>query len=184
MRVLAICGSTRTNSYNRRLLRLVADAARSAGATVDEVDLRAHAIPFYDGDLEEATGLPVEARWLREQIEASDALLLATPEYNGSLPAVLKNAIDWVSRPIGGGRPGGSFRGRPVLVMSASPGASGGAGALAHLDTLMRRLGANVLETRISLPGVADALDGELSAELKAQVGALGRAVAGASQNA
>jgi chromate reductase len=114
--LLGIPGALRQGSTNRKLL---AEAIRRFGeAEVAIGDIR---MPLYDGDLEDAEGMPAEARRLVEQCRAADAIVIATPEYNKSIPGVLKNALDWVSR----ARPG-ALRGKPLAIMSASDGQYGG----------------------------------------------------------
>ena len=118
--IVGIAGSLRKASLNAALLRAAAELA-PPGTTVDIASIRE--IPLYDGDLETEGGLPEAVRALKEKIAAADGLLLATPEYNNSIPGVLKNAIDWLSRP-----PADSariFRNRPVALMGASPGRFG-----------------------------------------------------------
>ncbi len=115
-RLLGICGALRAGSTNRLLLaeamRLYAPAAWQAA------DLR---LPLYDGDLEEAEGIPGPVMRLRDRIAAADAVVIATPEYNKSVPGVLKNALDWVSRVKGN-----PWRDKPVAVISAAGGRGGG----------------------------------------------------------
>src|SRR4030095_1943844 len=94
--ILGIAGSLRHSSFNAALLRAAA-AAAPAGCTVDIASIRG--IPLYDGDVEDATGVPEVVETLKEPVAAADGLLLVTPEYNNSLPGVFKNAIDWLSRP-------------------------------------------------------------------------------------
>lgn len=115
--ILGICGALRAASTNRKLL---AEARRLFGpCDWAEADLR---LPLYDGDLEAAQGVPSTVLHLADQIEASDAVVIATPEYNKALPGVLKNALDWVSRV-----PGRQvWRDKPVAIMSAAGGRAGG----------------------------------------------------------
>jgi NAD(P)H-dependent FMN reductase len=180
MKIVALSGSTRTASYNSALIAAAARMLREHGAEVVEVSLREHPIPLYDGDLEEAHGIPQNALALRREILDADALIVATPEYNGSISAVLKNAIDWVSRPFDGGRPGAAFRGKPVLLMSASPSAGGGTRALAHLEFIMRALGARVLDAKVSVPQAHEGLD-RVGADLGRATDALLALTAGAA---
>ena len=113
--LLGIPGALRAASTNRLLL---AEARRAFGAaTQTEADLR---LPLYDGDLEDAHGIPPEVQRLADQIAAADAIVIATPEYNKSLPGVLKNALDWVSR-----TKGGPWRDKPVAIISAADGRGG-----------------------------------------------------------
>ncbi|MET0270025.1 MAG: NADPH-dependent FMN reductase [Sphingomonas sp.] len=121
--ILGIAGSLRRHSYNRGLLHAAAELMPD-GATLEIAELAG--IPLYDGDLEEAEGMPAAAAALKERIAAADGLVLASPEYNGSVPGVLKNAIDWVSRPQSDQKR--VFHGKPALVIGATPGPSGTAG--------------------------------------------------------
>src|SRR5205085_11399501 len=97
-RLIAFAGSLRTASFNRQLAQIAADAARAAGAEVTLVDLRELALPLFDQDLEDASGLPEGAKRFKTLLRESDGFLISSPEYNSSVPGVLKNAIDWVSR--------------------------------------------------------------------------------------
>lgn len=124
IRVLGISGSLRKGSFNTALLRAAVELAPE-GMSIETADIRD--IPLYDEDLR-ARGLPAPVHALRERIGAADALLIVTPEYNFSLPGVLKNAIDWVSRP-----PAQPFAGKPFAMMGASGGLSGTMRAQYHL---------------------------------------------------
>lgn len=118
-KLLTISGALRTGSFNRKLL---AEAARLYGdAEVTEANLR---VPLYDGDLESTDGIPAGVRKLAEQIEAADAVIISTPEYNGSVSGVLKNALDWISRVKGN-----PWLDKPVVILSAAAGRTGGARA-------------------------------------------------------
>lgn len=118
--ILGITGSLRSGSYNTSLLR-AAVGLMPSGATLDVATL--HGIPLYDGDAEARDGIPATVQQLKDRIVACDGLLLATPEYNNGIPGVMKNAIDWLSRPV----PDIArvFGGRPVAVLGASPGGFG-----------------------------------------------------------
>lgn len=124
MRILGISGSLRTNSFNTAALRACLPLLPS-GVTLEIFDLAR--IPLYNEDVYQQ-GFPASVQMLREKIADADALLIATPEYNYSIPGVLKNAIDWASRP-----PSQPFDGKPIALMSASPGALGGARSQYHL---------------------------------------------------
>lgn len=119
-RIIGIAGSLRRQSYNLGLLR-AAQAAAPAGSTIEIVAI--DAIPLYHGDVEEAEGLPAAVVALKEAIAGADGLLIATPEYNGGMPGVLKNAIDWATRPPHDRER--IFGGRPVAIIGATPGQSG-----------------------------------------------------------
>ncbi|PYM63887.1 MAG: NADPH-dependent FMN reductase [Candidatus Rokuibacteriota bacterium] len=122
--VLGFAGSLRAHSLNRALLRAAIELTPE-GLGIEAFDLGP--LPLYDGDVE-AAGLPEPVQTFRRRIAAADALLLVTPEYNYSVPGVLKNAIDWASRP-----PDQPFRGKPIALMGASPGRFGTARAQYHL---------------------------------------------------
>src|SRR5260221_4793582 len=104
-RILAFAGSTRTESFNKKLVKIAAEGARAAGAEVTMLDLRDLALPLYDGDLEAKEGLPEGAKKLKRLMLDADAFLISAAEYNSSITGVLKNAIDWASRPVPGEAP-------------------------------------------------------------------------------
>jgi chromate reductase len=134
--ILGMCGALRTGSSNRKLLR---GAVRIyAPDSYTEADLR---LPLYDGDLEDATGIPAEVQALADQILAADAVIISTPEYNSALSGVLKNALDWVSRVKGG-----VWKGRPVAIMSAAAGRAGGARAQVTLRQAMTPFNPRILQ--------------------------------------
>ncbi len=135
--ILAISGSLRAGSYNTLLLRAAIRRAPQ-GTTVELGSIKD--IPLYDGDVESASGVPEPVTVLKDRIAAADGLLLVTPEYNHSLPGVLKNAIDWLSRPASD--IARVFGGRPTGVIGATPGAGGTALAQAAWLPVLRRLGA------------------------------------------
>ncbi len=180
-KILAFAGSTRSGSYNKRLVRIAALAAEAAGAQVTVVDLRDYPMPLYDGDLEAEQGIPERALAFKDLMRGHRGLLLASPEYNSSISGVLKNAIDWVSRPGQGEAPLAGFRGKVVSLMSASPGALGGLRGLVHVRAILGNLGCIVLPDQVALPAAHQAFDetGRLvDAERQAAVQALGRNVA------
>jgi chromate reductase len=122
--ILGLAGSLRKGSYNKALLRAAAELVPK-GAKLEIFDIEG--IPLYNQDLEYE--MPAKVKEFKAKIRSADAILVATPEYNYSIPGVLKNAIDWASRPPGDN----SFEGKPVAVMSASIGMLGGARAQYHL---------------------------------------------------
>jgi NAD(P)H-dependent FMN reductase len=135
MHIIALSGALRRASYNTALLRAAAALAPD-GVTIDVRTL--HGIPLYDGDLE-AEGIPAAVTALREAIRAADGLLIATPEYNNSIPGVLKNGLDWLSRPSGEGAR--LFGGRPVAVVGATPGGFGTVQAQDAMLSVLRAFG-------------------------------------------
>src|SRR5713101_7819598 len=101
-RILAFAGSLRVESSNKKLVRAAADAVRAAGGEVTVVDLRDFPMPLYDGDIEAASGVPENGKKLKKMFVESQGFLISSPEYNSSITGVLKNTIDWVSRPAPG----------------------------------------------------------------------------------
>jgi chromate reductase len=158
VRIAAVAGSLRKDSFNRKLLALAVREAEKAGATVDVLDLKVLALAIYDGDVE-AAGMPDAVVKLKERLTQAQGLLIATPEYNGSIPGGLKNAIDWASRP-----PGNPFKDKPALVMGATPGPAGTLYSQAHLRQSLVNLGAWTLPGFVAIRGAAQAFDerGEL----------------------
>jgi chromate reductase, NAD(P)H dehydrogenase (quinone) len=165
-RVLVFAGSLRNGSLNRKLAAAADLELQHAGLDSTLLDLREYPMPFYDADLESAGGLPEVARQLRDIVRAHDALVIASPEYNGSFPAVLKNVIDWISRPHSGEKPLAVFQGKIAGLLSASPGSGGGRRGLRHLRELLQNIGVSVMLSEVSIPGAADAFhDDELFRE-------------------
>ena len=159
-KILAFAGSTRAESFNKKLVRLAADAARAAGAEVTVVDLRDFPLPLFDGDLEEAEGLPENARKLKALFREHDALLLASPEYNSSITGVLKNSLDWVSRSEADDEPTlVAYKGKAAALLSASPGALGGLRGLVHVRAILGNLGMLVLPEQVCVPKAHEAFD-------------------------
>ena len=129
VKLLAISGSERSGSLNRKLLAVALRSAQARGAQVDTIDLRSLALPLYDGDLEKGSGVPEGAKRLRDALLAADGVLLATPEYNGFPTPLLINSMAWLSRLAADGAvPSGlaATAGKPVGIVSASPGLLGG----------------------------------------------------------
>jgi chromate reductase, NAD(P)H dehydrogenase (quinone) len=145
MRVLTISGSLRPDSLNTLLLRAAEEQAPAGVQLVRFNELAA--IPPFHGERSDPGERPAAVRELSEQIEAADALLIATPEYNGSIPGVLKNALDWVSTPF----PDNVLRGKPVAVIGASTGGYGGMWAQAELRKVLGLTGARVVNGDLSL---------------------------------
>ena len=165
LKVLALPGALRTESWNRKLLAVAAGMARDAGAAVTEADLRDYDIPLYDGDVEAAIGLPSDVARLKDLFIASDAILIATPEYNASIGGVLKNAIDWVTRSRPGEVPLVAFKGKVVGLLAATPGKMAAIRGLIATRHILSTLGSVVVPTQFGLaaaPGAFGA-DGKLS---------------------
>jgi chromate reductase len=173
MRVLGICGSLRADSYNSQLL-LAARELLPEGAELELFDgLRE--LPHYDQDVDNA-GASAPVRALRERIGAADVVLIATPEYNGSIPGLLKNAIDWASRPRGSA----SLTNKPVAVIGATTGAFGGVWAQADTRKVLGIAGARVIECDLAIPHAPEcfAEGGLIDLKVRAQLGDLMRQLA------
>jgi NAD(P)H-dependent FMN reductase len=158
-RILALAGSLRAGSFNRRLLAVAADGARAAGADVRGIDLRDFPLPVYDADLESASGLPPAVLALKERFRAAEGLLVASPEYNAAISGTLKNVFDWVSRPAPGEKPLACFKGKVAALCAASTGALGGIRGLASVRLILGNLGVVLLPDQVALPKAAEAFD-------------------------
>lgn len=160
VKILAFAGSARTDSFNKKLVRIAAEGARAAGAEVTFIDLRDFQMPLYDGDLEAAGGLPDNAKKLKQLMISHHGFLIAAPEYNSSITPLLKNAIDWASRPESDDEPSlVCYEGKTVALMSASPGALGGLRGLVHVRSIFGNIGAFVLPDQVSIPKAYEAFD-------------------------
>jgi chromate reductase len=175
MKVLAISGSLRSGSHNTELLRAAAAAAPS-GIEVELYD-GLKAIPVYDADDDLDGERPHAVAALVDALAGADAVLFATPEYNSSIPGGLKNALDWVSRPLATN----PLRNKPAVVISSSTGMFGGVWAQAELRKVLGAMGARVLEEAVTVAKaherLADGHDEQLLDELRAVLAALGAAV-------
>lgn len=163
-RILAFAGSARSDSYNKKLAACGADAARAAGALVTLIDLRDFDLPIFDEDLEARAGLPAAARRLKDLLIDHQGLLISSPEYNSSITALLKNAIDWASRPVAGQPPLEAFTGKVAALLAASPGQLGGLRGLVHLRAILGNIGVIVLPEQLAVPRAHEAFaaDGAL----------------------
>jgi chromate reductase len=155
--LIGLCGSLRRESFNLKLLRAAA-AAMPEGSSLQMESIRD--IPLYDGDVEAEQGIPPPVQHLKDRVAAADGLLIVTPEYNNSMPGVLKNAIDWLSRP-----PADIprvFRGRPVAIMGATPGPGGTLLSQAAWLPVVRTLGMRPwFEGRLGISSAAKVFDDE-----------------------
>lgn len=150
--IIGLCGSLRRASFNLMLLRSAVEAA-PPGTSIEIESIRE--IPLYDGDVEAEQGIPPAVRRLKDRIAGADGVLIVTPEYNNSMPGVLKNAIDWLSRPASD--IGRVFRGRPVALMGATPGPGGTALSQAAWLPVLRTLGMRPwFEGRVQICGASE----------------------------
>jgi len=160
-KILAFSGSIRRDSWNRKLIQAAVDATRTAGGDLTLIDLTDYPLPLYNGDLETSEGLPDNALRLKALFKAHDAFLIASPEYNSSIPPLLKNTLDWVSREWQGESGLLPYQNKIAAIMSASPGALGGMRMLPHLRQILNTLGVLVLPGQFSLTHADTAFDEE-----------------------
>ena len=154
VKILVFAASLRSGSLNERLAALAAAVVQEHGAIVDRASMADFDCPSYDGDDERETGIPAGAQRLHDRLLASDAFIVASPEYNASMPGYLKNAIDWVSR----FRPQ-PFNGRQGMLLSASPSMAGGNRGLWSLRVPLEHLGARMYPDMFSLAQAHQAFD-------------------------
>lgn len=172
-KVLAFAGSLRKDSFNKKLIRVGADAVRAAGGDVTLVDLKDFPMPIYDGDIESSEGIPPNAKKFKQLMLAHEALLIASPEYNTSITGVLKNTIDWASRAEKGEPPLLCFDGKIAALLSASPGALGGLRSLMAVRSILSSIRVLLIPEQVAVPKAHEAFDTEgklLDAKLAAGV--------------
>ena len=181
-KILAFAGSAREASWNKKLVKIAAAGAKAAGAEVTYIDLRDFPMPIFDEDLE-AKGLPENVLKIKALMKEHQGLLIACPEYNSSISPLLKNTIDWVSRPD----PETSsaiatyYKDKVAAIMSTSPGALGGLRGLVHVRAILGNIGVIVLPDQKAIPKAFEAFDseGQLKDPKQQQaIEALGRKVA------
>jgi NAD(P)H-dependent FMN reductase len=168
VKILAFAGSARRESLNRKLIAIAAGGAAKAGAQVTTIDLGDFELPLYDGDLEDAEGLPENAAKLKNLMADHDGLLIASPEYNSSISPLLKNTIDWATRPGSPDEPSlMAFAGKVAGLMSASPGGLGGLRGLVHLRSILGNIRVLVLPDQRAVSGAHSAFadDGTMKDE-------------------
>jgi chromate reductase len=174
IRILALSGSSRRGSLNQKLLDQAALGARAAGAGVTSIRLLDYELPIYDADSEAAYGLPKGAQALKALLAGHQGLLIATPEHNGGYTALLKNALDWMSRP------NGFPSGKVAALISASPGLLGGVKSQPSLQIVLSKLGVHVIPESFAL-GIAhqffDAERGLKDANVETAVRGVGAAL-------
>lgn len=156
--LVAFAGSHRKASWNVKLIHAAAEEARAQGADVEIIDLGALPMPIFDEDLE-AAGTPANAATFKEKLKAADGFLISSPEYNSAYPALLKNVIDWASRPAAGEAPLAAFSGKACGLFAASPGALGGIRMLPQLRNLLANIGVHVVPTQFGLGKAHEAFD-------------------------
>jgi chromate reductase, NAD(P)H dehydrogenase (quinone) len=158
-KILVFAGSIRTGSFNAKLAALVTAQLHSAGLHVTLANLRDYSMPIYDGDLEASEGLPDGAQRFRELVRAHDVLVIVSPEYNASLTPLLKNTIDWVSRPTPTEPSLAVLRGKTVALLSAAAGMGAGRRVLRYLTEWLAVLGMKVLPAQVNIAKAQEAFD-------------------------
>ncbi len=159
-KILALAGSARVDSFNKKLVKIALEGAKAAGAEVTYLDFHDLPLPLYDEDLEAAQGLPENVLTLKKLMKAHQGFLIASPEYNSSITPLLKNAIDWASRPEPGESVGlACFRDKVAVLMSTSPGGMGGLRGLAHVRDILGNIGVLVLPDQKAVSNAYQAFD-------------------------
>lgn len=160
-KILAFAGSSREASWNKKLVQIAVAGAKEAGAHVTYLDFRDLPMPLYDQDAEEKTGIPETVLKFKQLMKAHQGLLIASPEYNSSISPLLKNAIDWASRPEPGEPPLAltCFRDKVAVLMSTSPGGMGGLRGLVHVRAILGNIGVLVLPDQKTIPNAYQAFD-------------------------
>ncbi|MGI9015297.1 MAG: NADPH-dependent FMN reductase [Phycisphaerales bacterium] len=157
--IIAIAGSTRTGSWNGKVLAVAVEGAKAAGATVELIDLAEYPMPLYNGDLEKEKGLPEHAARLQKKFKAVGGILIAAPEYNSSITPLLKNTIDWLTRKGDGTGTLECFSGKVAGLISASQGALGGLRSLRHVREILGNIGVVVIPRQHAVTKVNELFD-------------------------
>ncbi len=158
-KILAFAGSSRRDSFNKKLVKVAAEGARLAGAEVTYLDFKDFPMPLFDEDLEAEAGIPENVKKFKAVMKAHQGLLIACPEYNSSITPLLKNAIDWASRPEEGESSLMCFRDKVAVLMSASPGGFGGLRGLVHVRSILGNIGVLVLPNQKAISKAQEAFD-------------------------
>jgi len=163
-KILCFAGSTRRDSFNKKLAKYAAKVIQESGTNAEFVDLNDYPLPLFDGDLEKEQDYPESASKLKELLRQSDGWLIASPEYNSSITAVLKNTLDWISRSADAGSDLSAFTGTVAALVSTAPGKLGGLRGLVHLRSILSNVGVIVLPNQLAIPSYATAFNeaGEL----------------------
>lgn len=170
-KLLIFAGSARKASTNKQLAALAARTAKDAGAEVTLIDLADFDMPIYNGDIEADTGLPENAKRLKQLFVEHDGFFIASPEYNSSIAALLKNALDWISRPHTKNEPNlWAFQGKIAAIGAVSPGAFGGLRGLVTLRMILGNIGVTVVPSQVAVSNGFNAFedDGALVVDMAA----------------
>ncbi len=172
-KILFLAGSARKDSLNKKLIHAAAKLAEEKGCTANVVDLKLFEMPIYDGDHEGEKGLPETAILLKKLFKDNDGLFISSPEYNSSFSPLLKNSLDWISRPHEENEPSlSAYRGKTAALASVSPGALGGLRGLIPLRMLLGNIGVTVVPQQVAIGSGFSAFndDGTLSDKQQAKM--------------
>lgn len=160
-KILAFSGSTRNGSINQRLVTVAAEKVRALGAEVTLIDLSDYPLPIFNEDLESEEGAPENATKLFELMKSHDGLLVGCPEYNGSITPILKNTIDWLSRPREGEPRMAAYINKTCTLLSASEGELGGLRGLVHVRAILSGIGVLVLPSQVAIGDFSNVINEE-----------------------
>lgn len=159
--IVVLSGSLRKDSWNTKLAKEAAFYAEKLGAKVIYLDLNHYPLPFFNEDIEISQGMPENAKTIRRMIVKAQGVIIASPNYNGSLPGVLKNMLDWISRTEDGKESREILKGKKIGIMSASEGSSGGSKGLSHLEDVLDNLKGSIVKTQLSVSRAKSKFDGK-----------------------
>ncbi|MBX9949827.1 MAG: NAD(P)H-dependent oxidoreductase [Candidatus Obscuribacterales bacterium] len=185
-KILCLAGSLRKDSLNKKLVKAAMATAQEAGADCTFIDLKDYPMPIYDGDIEAESGIPENGKKLKKLLKEHQALLIASPEYNSSISAALKNFIDWTSRPEPGEKSLECYTGKVAGIMACSPGALGGLRGLVTLRSILGNINVIVVPEQIAVSQANEAFteDGKLKEEKHQKaVANVGKRVAGLTKS-
>ena len=170
--ILCFAGSARKDSFNKKLALWASELLKKQGASYTFVDLKDFPMPLYDGDLEKDSGIPQKAREFKKLLISHWAFVIASPEYNSSVSPLLKNALDWASRPEPNEASLVAFQNKAALLLSTSPGALGGLRGLTEVRRILENIGVHVIPEQIAVPKAMEAFnpDGSLKDQKQSQL--------------
>ncbi len=170
-KILAFAGSSRIASFNKKLVKFAVEGAKKAGAEVRYIDLLDYPMPLFNEDLERVEGLPKKVVEFKHLLREHQGFLIACPEYNGSITPLLKNTIDWASRPELNEKPLSCFKGKVAALLATSPGSLGGIRGLVHVRAILEGIGVLVIPEQKAIPHAEQAFDdsGQLKDKKPAQ---------------
>ncbi len=174
-KLLFLAGSARSGSINKKLAQHARDLAEKAGAQATFIDLKDYDMPIYDGDLEDAQGLPENTKKLKALFAEHDGFFIASPEYNSSFSPLLKNTLDWISRPDPDNKdepPLLAYKGKVAALAAATPGALGGIRGLVPLRMMLGNIAVHVLPQQVAVSNGFSAFDdnGALTNDMQANM--------------